>query len=103
MQDEPACAPRATDRQVQEVQAGWRAGGLQLLHSCVSQLGCLPWRGQGGGEALEALVESPTFPWACQACFKKGVAAIQRAVLKPTGQRAAGAKRKRGKPKAKRK
>ena len=34
---------------------------------------------------------------------KKGVAAIQRAVLKPTGQRAAGAKRKRGKPKAKRK
>ena len=52
------------------------------------------------GEAnmsLEALVESPTFPWACPACFKKGVAAIQRAILKPTGQRAAGAKRKRGK------
>lgn len=53
--------------------------------------------------ALEALVKSPTFPWAFPACFKKGVAAIQRAVLKPTGQRAAGAKRKRGKPKAKRK
>jgi hypothetical protein len=30
-------------------------------------------------------------------CFKKGVTAIQRAVLKPTGQGAAGAKRKRRK------
>ena len=44
---ELACAPRATDRQVQEVQAGWLVGGLQLLHSCVSQLDCLPWQGQG--------------------------------------------------------
>ena len=43
----------------------------------------------------EPLVKSSTFPWACPACFKKGVAAVQRAVLKPTGQRAAGAKAKR--------
>ena len=43
------------------------------------------------------LATSPTFPWACPTCFKKGVTAIQRAVLKPTGQGAAGAKRKRRK------
>ena len=45
------------------------------------------------------LATSPThtFPWACPMCFKKGVTAIQRAVLKPTGQGAAGAKRKRRK------
>ena len=51
--------------------------------------------------ANEALAKSASFPWACPACFKKGVAAVQRAVLKPTGQRAAGAKksRKRGKKK----
>ena len=44
-----------------------------------------------------ALATSPNFPWACPTCFKKGVTAIQRAVLKPTGQGAAGAKRKRRK------
>ena len=42
--------------------------------------------------ANEALAKSASFPWACPACFKKGVAAVQRAVLKPTGQRAAGAR-----------
>jgi hypothetical protein len=42
-----------------------------------------------------ALATSPTFLWACPACFKKGVAAVQRVVLKPTTQRAAGAKKKR--------
>ena len=45
----------------------------------------------------EPLVKSSTFPWACPVCFKKGVAAVQRAVLKPTGQRAAGAKKPRKK------
>ena len=52
------------------------------------------------GEAMvanEALARSASFPWACPACFKKGVAAVQRAVLKPTGQRAAGTKKPRKK------
>ena len=40
----------------------------------------------------EALATSASFLWACPACFKKGVAAVQRAALKPMGQRAAGAK-----------
>ena len=43
------------------------------------------------------LAASACFPWVCPACFKKGVALVQRAVLKPAGQRAAGAKRKRRK------
>ena len=43
----------------------------------------------------EALVKSASFPWACPACFKKGVAAVQCTVLKPTAQRAAGAKKPR--------
>ena len=60
-----------------------------VFHNCTECLG-------DAVLAPEALVESPTFPWACPMCFKKGVAAIQRAVLKPTGQCAAGAKRKRG-------
>ena len=49
----------------------------------------------GDAKLPEPLFSSPTFPWACPACFKKGVTAIQRAVLKPTGQRPAGAKAKR--------
>ena len=51
----------------------------------------------GDAKVSEALAESPSFPWACPACFLKGVKAVQRAVLKPTGQRAAGAKRLRKK------
>ena len=47
--------------------------------------------------ANEALAKSASFPWVCPACFKKGIAAVQRAVLKPTGQRAAGAKKPRKK------
>ena len=47
--------------------------------------------------ANEALAKSASFPWACPACFKKGVGAVQRAVLKPTEQRAAGAKKPRKK------
>ena len=47
--------------------------------------------------ANEALAKSASFPWACPACFKKGVTAVQRAALKPTGQRAAGAKKSRKK------
>ena len=47
--------------------------------------------------ANEALAKSALFPWACPACFKKGVTAVQRAALKPTGQRAAGAKKPRKK------
>ena len=45
----------------------------------------------------EALAKSASFPWVCPACFKKGVAAFQRAALKPMGQRAAGAKKPRKK------
>ena len=41
------------------------------------------------------LAASACFPWACSGCFKKGIASVQRTVLKPTGQRAPGAKRKR--------
>ena len=51
--------------------------------------------------ANEALAKSASFPWACPACFKKGVAAVQRAALKPTGQRAAGAKKPRKKSRKK--
>ena len=47
--------------------------------------------------ANETLAKSASFPWACPACFKKGVTAVQRAALKPTGQRAAGAKKSRKK------
>ena len=46
-------------------------------------------------KVVPALAESPSFPWACPACFKKGIAAVQRAVLKPAAQRAPGAKKKR--------
>ena len=49
--------------------------------------------------AQGALAASSSFPWACPACFKKGVAAVQRAVLKPVGQRAAGARKPRKKKK----
>ena len=44
-----------------------------------------------------ALAASACFTWACPACFKKGMGAVQRTVLKPTGQRAAGAKKPRNK------
>ena len=40
---------------------------------------------------------APSFPWTCAPCLKKGIAAVQRAVLKPTVQRAAGAKKPRRK------
>ena len=59
-----------------------------IFHNCNECLG-------DGKLVSEPLVKSSTFPWACPVCFKKGVAAVQRAVLKPTGQRAAGAKAKR--------
>ena len=54
------------------------------------------------GEAMlaqGALAASSSFPWACPACFKKGVAAVQRTVLKPVGQRAVGARKPRKKKK----
>ena len=47
--------------------------------------------------AQKALLKSPSFPWACPACFKKGIASVQRTVLKPVGQRPAGAKKKKRK------
>ena len=86
-----ARAPAARERQVQGV---CKAGGDGLLacNFCTAvyhnSAACL-------GEAQvvnEALAKSASFPWACPACFKKGVAAVQRVALKPTGQRAAGAK-----------
>ena len=43
------------------------------------------------------LAAAPSFPWACVPCLKKGIAAVQRAVFKPTDQRAAGAKKSRKK------
>ena len=51
----------------------------------------------GEAKLSDALAASACFPWACPTCFKKGVASVQRTVLKPTGQRAAGVKRKRRK------
>ena len=51
--------------------------------------------------ANEALAKSASFLWACPTCFKKGVTAVQRAALKSTGQRAAGAKKPRKKPRKK--
>ena len=33
-----------------------------------------------------SLAAAPAFPWACMPCLKKGVAAVQRKVLKPTEQ-----------------
>ena len=48
-----------------------------------------------GEDKMEGpLAKSPSFPWACPACFKKGIAGVQRAVLKPTVQRSTRAKRK---------
>ena len=44
-----------------------------------------------------ALAASVCFPWACPACFKKGIASVQRTVLKPTGQQPAGAKKPKNK------
>ena len=44
-------------------------------------------------KVVPALAESPSFPWACPACFKEGITAVQRAVLKPAAQRAPGAKK----------
>ena len=57
---------------------------------CHSSYACL-----GAGKLPDKLAASACFPWACPTCFKQGIAAIQRAVLKPTGQRAAGAKKPR--------
>ena len=47
--------------------------------------------------APSSLASSASFPWVCPACWKKAAVAIQKAVLKPTGQRAAGAKKPRKK------
>jgi len=44
-----------------------------------------------------SLGSSSSFLWACAVCFKKGVTAVQKAVLKPMAQRAAGAKKPRKK------
>ena len=44
-----------------------------------------------------SLAASACFPWACPTCLKKGAAAVQRSVLKPTTQRAAGSKKPRRK------
>lgn len=49
----------------------------------------------GAAKLDDALASSASFLWACPACFTKGIAAVQRSALKPTGQRAAGAKRPR--------
>jgi hypothetical protein len=49
----------------------------------------------GESKLSPELAASASFPWACPVCFKKGITSVQRIVLKPTGQRAAGAKRTR--------
>ena len=46
-------------------------------------------------KVLDTLAASACFPWACPTCFKKGIVAVQRAVLKPAGQRGAGASKPR--------
>jgi hypothetical protein len=48
----------------------------------------------GEAKLSSELAASPCFPWACPACFKKGITSVQRTVLKPV-QRAAGVKKKR--------
>ena len=62
-----------------------------VYHNCDA---CLPQ-----ATLSSVLKTSACFPWACPACFKKGIASVQRMVLnlKPTGQRAAGAKKPRKK------
>ena len=60
-----------------------------VYHNCDA---CL-----GEAKLSDELAASACFPWACPACFKKGIASVQRTVLKPTGQQAPGAKRKRRK------
>ena len=49
------------------------------------------------GEAKldESLAKSASFLWACPACWKKAAVSIQKAVLKPTAQPAAGKKKRR--------
>ena len=88
-----ACAPSARERHKCKA---CKSGGDGLLacsflttvyHNAEA---CL-----GEAQEDEALAKSASFPWACPACLKKGIAAVQRATLKPTGQRAAGAKKKR--------
>ena len=48
----------------------------------------------GEHKLSDELAASACFPWACPACFKKGVASVQRTVLKPAGQQAPGAKKR---------
>ena len=64
-----------------------------LYHNCEV---CLPQ-----ATLSSTLAASACFTWACPACFKKGVASIQRTVLKPTGQRPAGAMKAQKKRKRK--
>ena len=49
------------------------------------------------GEAKldEPLAKSASFPWVCPACWKRAAVSIQKAVLKPTAQPAAGRKKRR--------
>lgn len=49
----------------------------------------------GDAQITDALAASSSFLWACPACFKKGVTAVQRVVLKPAGQRMAGVRKPR--------
>ena len=63
-----------------------------LYHNSPS---CLPVAQHYSATVLPALAASACYPWACPTCFKKGMASVQRTVLKPTGQQAAGAKRPR--------
>ena len=51
----------------------------------------------GASKLSNALASSAYFPWVCPSCFKKGINSVQPSVLKPTGQRAAGAKKSRKK------
>lgn len=60
-----------------------------VYHNCDA---CL-----GEAKLSDELAASACFPWACPACFKKGITSVQRTVLKPSGQQAPGAKRRRRK------
>ena len=72
-----------------------KAGGVLLACSFCTAVyhntdACL-----GEAKLNESLAMSASFPWACPACWKRAAVSIQKAVLKPTAQPAAGKKKRR--------
>ena len=72
-----------------------KADGELIACSFCTAVYCNSDRCLGAAKLSNELAASACFPWACPACFKKGIASVQRTVLKPTGQRPAGARKPR--------